>query len=173
MRARRLTPDRATRGVFAVLVASALVLAACGDDDGNGRSGAGPGDIEIPGGVDFPTNECIDAFSALIGASLGAFAPGTDFGDSVDALDRVAENAPSAVRDDFEVLVGAFEEFQRELDESGVDLSDPSSFTDPEAQEALEGLGDVFDDPEVAAASENVEAYLEEVCPQFADPEAP
>lgn len=163
------------RGLFAVLSAGALLLAACGDDSGNGLSepDTDSDDTEIPSDLDFPSNECFDAFSALVGASLGALAPGTEFEDSIDALDRVGENAPSDVQADLEVLVGAFEEFQRELDESGVDLSDPSSFADPEAQQALEGIGDVFDDPEVEEASENVEAYLEEVCPEFVEPEAP
>lgn len=168
MRMRRL-------GALAFSALLAAGLAACGDDDGGDGDaledvdatdeGDGGGDDEEPDLGELGLEGECEVFAEAALAFSGAFGGGdsdADFGTLADAMQAFADDAPDEIADDLEVLADAYREFDDALGD--VDLSDPNAFTDPEVQAALAEAGEVFNDPEVVEANENVTAFTEANC---------
>ena len=84
----------------------------------------------------------------------------------MQVFQNAADNAPSEIKADMQVMANAFAGFYGTLDELGVDLSDPATFATLDAsqqatfQAALENL----DTPELQQASDNLDAYFTENC---------
>lgn len=162
-------------GALAMAGVLAAGLAACGDDDGGGDA-VGLEDVE--GGED-STDTTVDlgdvgdiaGLSAecqvLVQAGI-AFASafgGTgdeDFGDLAEAMEEFAGDAPEEIRDDVTILARAYAEFAERLGD--VDFSDPEAFNDPELVQRMSEASAIFEEPEVAEASANVEAFSTANC---------
>ena len=171
------------RWLAALFVASALLLAACGDDGGSssenpaeqGSDGGGDVDQAAGDGDDGPqsdldgyfSGDCQEAVAAFNSALVSAGSPLAGAGtpdDAVDSLDAVAEAAPDEIKDDFAVLTDAYGEFAQALADAGIDFEDPSSFSTPEAIAALQSLEDTFDEDELDQASNEIEAWFDANC---------
>lgn len=166
--------------VFSLLIA--LVLAACGGsgtpdaddlgtDDQTTTTTATTASVEDDDetGNDtttgLPSGQCISLSMALSqAAGLGMLGQGGEPGDAADSLMALAEAAPAELADDFEVMAAAFAEFAATLEDAGVDFNDPATLSSSEGQAAIIAAGEAFSSPEVQEASENMSAYLEEVC---------
>jgi len=160
----------------AVIVAFALVVAACGGGtliDQSSQDVAGtdapisiddlPTDVGDLPGVSGECEALLNLFLSIGGAFLGG---------SVSPLDPgTLASLPADIRDDAQVLSEALSQFSDGLRDLGVDLSDPSSLaTMTEAQqEALSALSDSLDTEQFNAASDNLSEYGEQQCEsQFA-----
>jgi hypothetical protein len=106
------------------------------------------------------------AFSAGAFANPGAGNVGDDLETLADVLQNAADNAPSEIKDDMQVVANTFATFYSKLDDLGVDFSNPASFASlsasqqAEFQAAMESL----DTAEFEQASNNLTAYFDENC---------
>jgi hypothetical protein len=163
------------RRLGALTIAALLAggaLAACGGDDSD-DGGTGLEDVEgSDGGSDTTVDvgdleglsgEC-RVFIEAAAAFAAAFGGGedADFGDIGDAMREFADDAPDEIRGDVEVLAEAYTEFGEAVGD--VDFSDPDAFSDPEVQARFAEAGEIFNDPEVVEANENVTAFTEANC---------
>jgi hypothetical protein len=173
---------RRTMRLSAVMIAGALVFAACGGDDGadDSSGGGSASTVEGDGTAGESTDDSkpmtgdansdfckfareFDEQGDAIGDELSSFDSSGDdlrkafesFDDSIDQLVRLA---PSEIKGDVETVAAAFGEFIDVL--ADYDYSIMAAATDPEAAERLE----VLDSAEVQAANERISAYLEDVC---------
>ena len=171
--------------MLALAVVLALTGAACGDDDDSGSDepeatddggstddGGDDGASTDDGGDDdgdvaagFLDEDCR---FLLAGAFMNPLAAAQGGGDGdVDAaneqLQEIAEEAPDEIRDAMDKIAEVYSEFVEALKDADVDLSNPSSFTDPEVQQALAGIGEKFDE-EYDEAAETVSQYVQENC---------
>ena len=157
-----------------VIIAFALVVAACGDDDGEtflDQSSEAPAGTDAPISIDdLPTDvgdlpgvsgECealLNLFLSIGGAFLGG---------SVSPLDPgTLASLPPDIRDDAQLLSEALSQFSDGLQDLGVNLSDPSSLATmtPAQQEAFTALTDSLDTEQFNAASDNLSEYGEQQC---------
>ena len=161
-------------GYVAVIVAFALVVAACGDDDEStlleqpSGTAAASSDISpvdtIPSDVgDLPgvSGECealLNLFLSIGGAFLGGEVLPLDAG--------VLAGLPPGIRADAQFVSETLSQFGDSMQELGVDFADPSSFSTltPAQQEALSALGDSLDTAQFNAATDNLSAYGEQQC---------
>jgi len=161
-------------GYVAVIMAFALVLAACSSDDSESfldQSPAAAADSDDLNPVgDFPTDvgdlpgvsgECealLNLFLSIGGAFLGS---------EVSTLDAAALAAlPGDIRGDAQLVSETLRQFSVGVQALGVDFADPASFaTLTEAQqEEFSALGESLDTAQFKAASDNVSAYGEQQC---------
>lgn len=151
---------------FSVLLLAPLLVVgfACGDDDDVSASGGGGGGGGVGSFCD--KAELLDARFNQLDESLGGdqLPTGETFKEVAEAVSSLAGDAPQEIRADLEKVSEGVTRFA-ELFE-GIDLSDPSSFSDPEvmakleeSQAELETLGE-----EVEESSDRIEAYLEDEC---------
>lgn len=172
--------------LFGAIAALALLAAgACGGDDdttteagGSAPSDASGDDIEdaasdaiadeLGSGCRFLGEFADTGFAENFDPS-GAFAEGgeIDFGALYGPLSEqfreVADAAPSEIADAFSTMADAFESIADEVEGVKLDFSDPANI-DPEAMATFEKLGEVFDNAEFEAASDEIEVWLEENC---------
>lgn len=184
MSRRRLLP-------VSLLAVLGLVFAACGDDDDIATSSedtqpdvdADVDDADAPDeGLDEDAfsgdlGECgffvefATAFDEIDPASLFATGEEIDFGSFfgplADEFEDVAAAAPDEIRDAFRTVADGFSDVAEELEGVVIDLSDPESI-DPETTAKLEALESGFG-AEFDAASEEIDAWMEANCPDFAD----
>jgi hypothetical protein len=169
---------RAAVAIFAVAV---LLFAACGDDDdnsasngdtnttsdagdsGNGDSGDGSND-----GFIFSSSECAQLATALVAGYTAAFSgASSELTDLQDKLQEFRENAPDEIADDVDTVADAYSDFAAAADDAGLDLSDPSTFSDPakatELAEFSQQVDEIFND-DVQAAVDRVDEYLQANC---------
>ncbi len=160
----------------AVLIAGAMLLAACGGgDDGSeaaadtgGPTGATTGGDTGGGGVGiFDSAECAEAVGAWSAAAIAAGAAATDstadLEQSIDQLEAFAAAAPEEIRDDLTLVYQAYGDFVAAMQASGYD---PSSGTIPTEDQiaALEEASQSLQGADIEAASENVSAWFDENC---------
>jgi hypothetical protein len=161
---------------FGALAISALLasgaLAACGGDDSD-DGGTGLEDVEggddstdttfDVGDLEGLSGEC-EVFVEAAAAFAAAFGGGedADFGDIGAAMSDFADDAPDEIRDDVAILAEAYTEFGEAVGD--VDFSDPDAFSDPEVQARFAEAGEIFNDPAVVEANENVTAFTEANC---------
>lgn len=173
--------------LFAALFAALMLLGACGGDDGDSAEGengdsattteasndGGSGDNGSGGGggsgdlsAILSDSDCREFVEAMQGFDGSDFTNPGDLGELAGQFRSAADSAPSEIRDDMRVVAEAFAAFAETLDDLGVDFSDPSSFFNlTEAQNAeLEAASQQFDTPEIEAAGERVEAFIEDNC---------
>jgi len=169
-----------------ILLVLMLVAAGCGDDDADSAAGAttpstattvdaGSGDAGDPGGDggvpgDLPTvlssNECFAAATALGSAFSGGITPGGAFDpDGIgDAFDRLGQVAPSEIQGDLALMADGLGLFFSVLENENIDLSDPATLAAPGVAEALEDAVEIFESADFQAASDNVNAWFENMC---------
>jgi len=183
------------RRAIALLAILGIGLAACGGDDEDDT--ATEDSVEEPTGTTAPT-ETTDAgdegdddldelaeglgecgFLAGFASAFAEVDPATAFtsGEAVDfgalfgplaeAARQVADDAPDEIQDAFETIADGFTTVAEELEGVVLDVSDPEN-VDPEAMAALEGLDTSFDE-EFDAASQEIEAWVADTCPDAAD----
>ena len=164
---------------IAVAAASLVGLAACSSDSKSSGDnitlpgGTLPGggtlpnldtlpDISIPD-VSLPdellpenfTEECQAIYGQLIAAMSQVFAPGEQT-DLEQLFGDVSANVPDELQDDVQIMAGALNEFATVIQQYNGDM------TNPEVAKAMELIAN----PEVTAASDNLNAYFEATCPQ-------
>jgi len=154
---------RRSRGVVAAAaVTLTVLLAACGGSSSSDSSSSG--DSGSSGGSVANCMELAEAFGA-IGSAMDPDAGMTgdfDFGSIADGLDAATSKVPSAIRDDWKVLVDAYQEFAKVYD--GIDLTDMASMMDPATIQKMEDAAAVFDSAKVEKAMDNIDAWGEANC---------
>jgi hypothetical protein len=170
-----------------LLVLGAVMLAACGGDGGSsddstdggatgteagGTTGTDAGGTTgTDGGGDLSgvlgSAECAEVAAAMVAAaqSSGAAMSGSasDLDQSLAQLEAFADAVPDEIRADMETILTAYRAFTQALQDSGYD---PSSGQAPSAEQmqALQAAAAQLDTAEVQAASERVNAYVENGC---------
>jgi hypothetical protein len=142
--------------------------------DSSSNSGTNSGGDATPSdadGAEILANcpELLGMFGAF---SSGAFAnPGAgNVDDDLEAAAQVfqnaAANAPDEIKADMQILADAFTGFYTALNDLGVDFSNPASFAalDASQQAQLQAALESFSNPELEAASANLDAYFTEHC---------
>lgn len=173
------------RALAALLIAFALLLAACGDDggsdsqeasdqqtDGGDPSPDGDGDGVVPESDldDYFSGDCLEAvqaFNSALASAGSAFTGGGEnatLEDTADQIAAVADAAPEEISDDFGALADAYAEFAQVLADAGIDFEDPSTFQDADALAALQSIEDIFDEEELEQASNDIEAWFDTNC---------
>jgi flagellin-like hook-associated protein FlgL len=84
------------------------------------------------------------------------------FNEVDDVLDQAIDRAPDEIRDDFETISEAYDEFRAVLEDYDFDVSAliADAAANPQNMERL----DVLRSPEVDAASARIDQYSEDVC---------
>ena len=173
-----------------------LVACSGDDDDGDGDNGStsqptasdasgstgttpastspsGDASSSSSGGTDASTilGNCPGLVSMFGLFSAGAFTnPAGNAGDGINSAAQIfqnaADNAPSEIQADMQVLADAFTGLNNALEDLGVDLSNPASFATLNAGQLaqLETVFSSLDTPEVEQASDNLDAWFTENC---------
>jgi len=159
--------------LIVLLVLTALVAGGCGDDD-TGTT-AGPGDPASTttantqsGNADFSgfsNEECLQiAIAWSQAASLGFIGGAGDLNSTAQALADLAAQVPPDVAADFVVYASAVTAYGQALAAAGVDLSNPATYSSPQAQAALAAAGEAFGESGIVEAGENISLFLEAEC---------
>jgi hypothetical protein len=161
---------------IAVVLVLALMGASCGGDDSetasdtdtvvtdtNGITAEETTTDETTDDDGFATSECQSLVTAA--ASVATAFSGTGNTDDADAtraqFEEFAENAPDEIRDDLEVLVGAYQEYADALADVNLDEGEiPDAETLQEIQDAIASI----DQAEVTQAAANVNAWTTANC---------
>ena len=173
--------------LIALLAALAVLLAACGGDDGDNAAERDISDVASDEGdagdvadeadeddVDaakdqvaaFTNEDCADLFAGMASAASAFGGTGPDGGDLTDVaeyFDEIADKVPDEISADFRIFADAYGEFAEAAADAGIDFSKPETMS-PAALEKMGEAAEVFNDPEVQAASERVSEYTEETC---------
>ena len=132
-------------------------------DTTDGDSGSGPGDI--PTGLD---NDCIaisTLYVTVMAQSTSLMVPGAVSAEELEELEKQLEEArdkadvPDEIAEDFEIWSAAWAEFGALMKDMGA-----GGMLDPANAAKFEEAGKIMEDPEVEAASKNIEAYVTENC---------
>ena len=170
-----------TRTLLALFLLPLLVfLVACSGGDGdNGTtpvstSPSGDASSSGSGGSDASTilGNCPELASMFGAFTAGAFAnPGAgtldgDLQDLAQVFQNAADNAPSEIQADMQVMADAFTGFYSTLADLGVDFSNPATFATLDASQLaqLETVFSSLDSPELEQASDNLDAWFTENC---------
>jgi hypothetical protein len=160
------------------MVAVLLVFsgAACGGDDDSadepeatddgsptddGGDSGGSTDADLVDG--FLDEDCQFLLAGAFLNPLGATVSGDDpnFGDTADQLDAIADSAPDEIQDALATLAEGFAEIAEIFED--IDLSDPSSFQDPDVVSKFNELEEIADEDYEAAADE-ISTWMSENC---------
>ncbi len=145
---------RGTTRWIALLLALALVAAACGDDDDGSAFGAGgDSDDSIEAFCDL-AQQLEDLDASVNGGEVNIFEPDEirpAFNELVSLTERAAEIAPDEVSDDFAARVESLGEIRDALDDVDFDFT--------AVDESL-----LADSDEEAAAQDRVESFIEREC---------
>lgn len=156
--------------VILALPLIALGLVACGGDDDDSTAGATTTE-KASGGGGSSSAFCSKAksvdkeFNDLDNAFTGSGVPTGDvFDKAADALEKLAEDAPRAIKDDMATVAAGVRKVADVLGD--IDLSDPKAVTDPANAEKLQQMSDEMESigQEVQAASDRVAKYLADEC---------
>lgn len=126
-------------------------------DDQAGSNGEFTGDL----------GECMELSGALMSLMflpmVGMFGiEDEEIREMEEEMAQFGGSVPSELEDDIEVINDAFDSF---LSEAGsFDFDDEMDIFDPEVTERMEAAAEELESPEVEAAFENLEAFLEENC---------
>jgi hypothetical protein len=137
-----------------------------GDDsaDDNGRRNRGP--MGGGGGGSWSDSECF-ALGTSIAALFAATFGGIDATDALSRFDEIGDRVPSEMRVHFETVREAFGGYFDALIDAGWDPQDPQTMVSPAVQEAMAEAGERMESAEVEHALGEIEAYFNDVCPQF------
>ncbi len=181
--------------LLGALIAIALLLTACGDDDTEAATDdtvAEPTEDETATETETESEDVGDIDEDAVAGDLGecGFLTGfatafedfdpttmagggeaTDFGELfgplAEAAQEVADAAPDEIEDAFRTMADGFTAVAEELEGVVIDFADPESM-DPEAMAKLESLGTAFEG-EFEAASAEIETWVGENCGDLAD----
>jgi hypothetical protein len=147
------------RGLTATLLATVLLVAACGDAD-EAETGA---DTTVTTAAEADTGftgDDSDRFCELARElddqdpfEQGEFDLAEAFRDAVDSIDEIIGVAPAEIRGDFETLQEGLQEVALAIEEADGDLF----AVDPERLESLE-------DARYEQAADRIDTYLRDVC---------
>ena len=85
-----------------------------------------------------------------------------DFDDVAEGFEAMAEQVPDEVGDALRTIGEAYQEFAEAIGD--IDLSDADALSDPEFQQRLAEASAIFEDPDVVAASEELEEFGANAC---------
>jgi hypothetical protein len=151
-----------------LLILATMLVAACGDDDAASTTapttGQTTGDPDLSGvNFDgFTNEECLRIAVAWSQAASLGFVGGTE--GATEALEDLAEGVPPEVAADFALYAQALAEYSTALVDAGIDISNPATFSSPQAQAAMTAAAEAFQDAGLVEASENISAFLEVQC---------
>jgi hypothetical protein len=168
---------------MAFVVAGVLLLGACGGDSSSNSSSGTTTTTESSGGNDNTTTtggtdttadlgdllasgEC-DSVATVLGAGLAqAMTQGgdLDLDQAADKLKEFADKAPGEIKEDAKTVADAYSEFVQALEDAGIDINNPSSFSDPSKLQQLEEAANKIDTDAVKQASDHLQAYFQEHC---------
>jgi len=98
-----------------------------------------------------------------LGAAMGADTE--QMQATADELSDLQEDIPEDIREDFETIRTAYEDMIAELD---LPEGETPNLLDPEFQEKLDDASALLESPEVEDAQANIEAYMQDQCPDAA-----
>ncbi len=161
--------------LLVVLLTVLCVVAACGDG-GSGSSGeasppAGAG--ESPGAGSpaaglLAESECREYASALAGFNPDPTNPtsAASFTEIADFMERVADDVPNEISDDFRTLGAAYRGFAE--GSGNIDFTNPAAMAGvtPEQLQEMEAALKNLDTEEVRTAAANIESFIKQNCPQ-------
>jgi hypothetical protein len=148
---------RRSRMWTATAMLGAVLLTGCGGGDDGGDSADGGG-----GGGDYCTSleEAQDSFSGDVDP--------TSFGEMIDKVDEIVDEAPDEVKGDWEQLQGALQDFESALEDAGLtleDLSDPSALASvaPEDAAAIQEVATSMS-TDFTEATTSIQTHAQEEC---------
>lgn len=106
----------------------------------------------------------MESVSATQAAFAGGGPAGLDF--TAEYFQEFADRAPAEIRDDMQIFADAFQAFFTELDNLGIDFTDPEQFTTltEDDIEKLEAATAELDSEAVEQALNRIEAFFEREC---------
>lgn len=123
------------------------------------------------GGEEDPFAAYCDEVKAQQEPLTEALAPGgpTALIDALPSFEKLSEDAPDDISDEWSVLIGAIEGLVEALDDAGVDPAtydreEPSEEVTEEEQETIDAAARRLTAPETAAALEAVQQQARDVC---------
>jgi hypothetical protein len=150
---------RTLRLLVALAVAGALAFTGCGGDDDDGDEAGG----EDAGSLADMDEACLDAVRAYgrVFSSIGADLE--DAQDDLDAFEAYADGAPEEIREDMQVIAGAFRRYVEVIAETGFDPTS-SEVPDDDTRALLDEAAEDLDRDEVTQASDRVSEHFEDSC---------
>lgn len=154
-----------TRLLIATAAVAVLGLSACGGDSvadkvqQAAQDTSVAGDVTLPGGTlpaavgDLLPEDCKALYGQFIGAMAASLNPQAEI-DVEKVFGEAKAKLPADLQDDIEFLATTFAEFTKKMQEN---------------QNNPAGIGEVMammQDPKVQEASDHVNAWFEETCPQ-------
>lgn len=135
-----------------------------GDDSGDDDSGGD--DIDIPEGA-FTSEDCADAYQAVIAASAAAAAAftgqgGEDLDSALAELEGFLDDAPDDIQDDLETWYEGYAEYVSALQDAGFDAE--GGVPDADALQELTELSESLNTEEFQAAGERLGEWLQTEC---------
>lgn len=162
--------------LVALFVAAGMLVGCGGDDDDAGADADAAAEAEQDGeDIDmddledfaFGSEECLEASAAFLSAAGGAAAlfggEDEELERSLADLEKLEADVPDEIKDDFDTFVEVYADMVDEF--SDLDF-DPTSgeAPDEETMAALEELGRRFEDSDVQAATDRIQAWFTENC---------
>lgn len=161
------------RKIAVLLMLGAILMTACGGDDGSapgaGADGGAPAETGAGAGADLDAidaarcAELAQAMAAAAAAAVPQAAGGDDLGSSVEQLQAFADAAPEEIRADMQTVAEGYAAIVQALEDAGYD---PTSGQPPTAEQiaALTAASEQLQSEEFQAAAERVNAYFEAGC---------
>lgn len=142
--------------------ASSTTTAKSGGSTGGSTSGGGSSSGGSSSGTP-NANDCLKAagqWAALIGKSTAALAPGqaVDAAELQSEVDQLKGSVPADLQKDMQTWSDAFNQYINNLKD--LNLSDPSSFTNPATLQKLQDASKPLETSEYKTAQANLEAYF-------------
>jgi hypothetical protein len=165
-------------GALALSLALVTGLAACGDDDSEGSSdetttttessgdettttaGDGGEDVDVD---DVFTGDCAEIGQSFSEAAAG-IGTGADPSEIGDLYGAVADATDGEVSEAWRTFGDAIESVFQELEDQGIDLSDPNAFSDPEVAQQVGTAFAAMSSEELTAASTTIQEWIAGGC---------
>jgi hypothetical protein len=149
--------------ILSAVAAAALglcLLTACGDDSGDKASGGGSGDY------------CKDLKSAVKNVDALKNGDFSDLQKTTDAMHKLADEAPSEIKDDWKTLTAGVDKLVKALKDAGLDDKDMATLQsgqipDGVDMDALQGLMteiQALDTDEFQKAGDNINKHAKDKC---------
>jgi hypothetical protein len=100
-----------------------------------------------------------DYLTLTLAPAALAFATGDELSEFEDHVRDLQERMPAELRDDFETVSAAYQQFAQALRSAAGDPFDPDN------AQAITDAQDALDAPDVQAASDRIQDYFSERCP--------
>lgn len=154
------------RNLLVLLLTLSIAGTACGDKPKESADPSPKASATNRGfAADSECAEYADSFAALAPepGDPGSF---TDFKQVSESMDKIADEVPDEIADDFMVLSQAYGDFAEGT--GNVDLSDPEAMAtvSPEQLQKLQDSLKALDNEQVRTAVANIEKFVQENCPE-------